>query len=175
MFRFFAIALILGSASAHAQLYRASRYGLTPSTGYERASTYKNGCRAGIDVLLTNDGQPAEETGWVNQITRCDGQKIGWVTIEDNGAHLSPNFFEGYDLTTVYGPEKYDFTFTDLYTCLDRDSEMEGTEFKPSHDRAHDYAMLNLIMDKQLNFKITVYYNESILSGKCISKIEIVP
>src|SRR5688572_24027431 len=84
--------LVFASASnAFAERFSASRYGLTPETGYLNAVTEGDPCDLQTDVRITGGGVDINGDVVYSLIHKCDGSKIGWVTRNIEGNQISPD------------------------------------------------------------------------------------
>lgn len=184
------LAVLLGTSSAHAERWPATRYGLTPETGFLNAVTVGETCNPKTDVLVFG---PSDDQ--LEYITRCDRSPIGWVTRDVRGRDLSPD--ESQDHVFRYsrsgnlahrrgGLDPYDYQIDlgayydkwendtiNIYTCDDsRKDELEKfPQIKPSKDAEQNFLKLKRAQIKGKNISIQLFFNEYIYSGKCIGAI----
>lgn len=160
--------VLSATRSAQARKISAEHFGLTPETGYLYAVTPDETCDPATDILFKNEGM-------IEYITKCDSSIIGWVERTANGADLSHNGM-GFDLFLHTGnrwngqPE-----IINMYTCgSSRDSDLaKDPRFKASRDVLGNLNLLSEVKKQGLSFKIQLFYNEYVLSGKCIGAIDV--
>lgn len=173
MFKFtmITLSLLLSSLSVHAQVLSAEDFGLTPDTGYLTAVSDPAECKSPSQILYKTDSA-------AQYISKCDGSNIGWVERIVNGDDLE--MLDGRNEPTInivsyhnrnsYGrPSKIN-----IYTCdRYRENEFVNETIKPSKDAVADSTHLRNLMKQKANFKVQLFYNEFVLSGKCIGRITV--
>lgn len=153
--------------SAQAKIYPARDFGLTPETGYLNAVTPDETCNPKTDVMIHNDSN-------FKYISKCDSSIIGWVEIVANGRALEVDQNQSFGLVTgTRGSDQPGGI--NIYTCRHgRDDELAGdTRYVASRDAEGNYRLLREAMRQGLNFKIQLFYNQYLYSGKCIGAIEV--
>lgn len=184
------VAALMATSVAQAERWPATRFGLTPETGYLNAVTEDETCNPQTDVLVGRMVNGAPE-----RITKCDGSMIGWITRDVRGRDLSPDeAMDQFFLKKRSGPiehraggaDPYDFQIDigeemdpwendtiKIYTCGEnRRAELEKVKpVKRSADRKSIFLLLKWAQTKGKKISIELFFNEWVYSGKCIGAI----
>jgi hypothetical protein len=169
----------LMAMSAHAARFSADHFGITPETGYLAAVTSGEQCDQKTDLLLHD--QCYSDQCFHQFIYKCDSTIVGWVEKKANGAALESDDFstkDPYDFKLMLNTGNDSFgnpEYINIYTCGDsrNDDLAKDPKYTASRDAVSNYNKLMYIKDRKLNFKIQLFYNEFVHSGKCIAGIEI--
>lgn len=166
-------ASVLLCFQTQAEIRFAQTVGLPWDTGYLRAVTADEKCDPSSDVLVSKG-----QYDFMAHMRKCDGSIIGWVELQSNGTQLSHlrHYSDQWDFELAM-PGAVPDNMINIYTCdSSRADELESNaraDVTPFRDPQKNYRLLKHIQRHKLNFKITLFYNEYVLSGKCIGNIEI--
>jgi hypothetical protein len=164
------LSLVLSSIAVRAQVLSAENFGLTPETGYVEATNDSAQCRAPSQILYRTES-------YMQFISKCDGSNIGWVERTVNGADLKINVYSTGEVTfNIVSYQNRDSagqsSEINIYTCgRSRDDEFGNETIKPSEDEEGNLKQLQSLKMRKANFKIQLFYNQYVLSGKCIGHI----
>lgn len=171
----FTAALSLAASAAQARVVPAENYGLQPTTGYVSAVTANETCDQSKNVLLAGDS-------WDDDIyiTKCDSSIIGWTKRLIKTSDMERNDDGSWNVKLAYTPvpaTPRTPRHINIYTC--GDSREDELQQDPSGTPAKDFNQVDKTLkaakDLNLSLRIELFYNQWVLSGKCIGKIEIVP
>ena len=159
----------LMSVTAQAEKQSAGQYGVTAEMGYKYAVKENEPCDPTTDIMT---GAESNDPNRQVYIRKCDGSYIGWVEVTVNGADLGPDEVTEERLNNSQVMLALGGSEINIYTCdksrADEFEKEEHQKFNPFRDSKIDAATLRYFQATKKNFKVRLFYNEYILSGKCI-------
>jgi hypothetical protein len=159
------LSLVFLSFNARAgQVLGAEKFGLSEETGYREVVQDPSTCKSADQLVYTN--YPGSDSPQF--IRKCNGANIGWVELTVNGDNLEFNSFDNGHTFNIVNQH----SDTNIYTCgHSRDDEFKNEAIKPSRDVEENFWKLADLKRRKAPFKIQLFYNEYVMSGKCIGRI----
>lgn len=157
----------LAAYAQTAPSFTTTELGLPAETGYKNVVMKEQPCTQGVDVALEADAYDVEKF-----MRNCDGTNIGWQSLTINAEDLEYGASdEVTELGLLVSPMGKEIS---LETCGRNRAQEPGFLPNPpgsTGDAKLNYEILKRAAISKRKIKIDLYFNEWILSGKCIGSI----